>query len=85
MSAPDTTALATAEPAYRSGACTVTTLMVLPARYAPRMLADLLRRLVGCGCGRGRVGKAATVVPDGHGDVVAAEWFIRVWGRMSGL
>lgn len=42
MSASDTTALATATAAYRSGAVTVTTLMIWSARCALEMLADLL-------------------------------------------
>ena len=41
MSAAETTALATATAAYRSGAVTVTTLMILPARCALMMVADL--------------------------------------------
>ena len=41
MSASDTTALATATAAYRSGAVTVTMLMILSARCALTMLADL--------------------------------------------
>ena len=41
LSASDTTARATAAAAYRSGALTVTTLMILSARCA-LMLADLL-------------------------------------------
>src|SRR5438045_6940806 len=41
FSASETTARATATAAYRPGAVTVTTLMILPARYALIMLADL--------------------------------------------
>ena len=41
MSASVTTALATAMAAYRWGAVTVTTLMILPARCALMMLTDL--------------------------------------------
>jgi hypothetical protein len=43
LSASETTALATATAAYRSGAVTVTTLMTLSARCALMMLADLLQ------------------------------------------
>ena len=41
MSAPETTARATATAAYRPGASTVTTLMMVPAVCALTMLADL--------------------------------------------
>jgi hypothetical protein len=33
----------------------------------------------------GRAGKGTAIAPDGHGDVVAAEWFVHVWHRTSGV
>ena len=86
LSASDTTAPASATAAYRSGAVTVTTLMILSARCALMMLADLLHAdWPGCRRERGRVGKVASTAPDGYGDVVAAEWFVHVWHGKSGL
>ena len=66
----------------------MTTLMILSARCALMMLADLPHAaLVGCRRERGRVGKVAAIAPDTHGDAVAAKWSVHVWHRnpVSGI
>ncbi len=64
----------------------MTTLMILSARCALMMLADLPHAaLVGCRRERGRVGKVTAIAPCSDGDVVAAEWSVHVWHRKPGL
>ena len=86
MSASDTTALATATAAYRWGAVTVTTLMILSARCALMILADLPHAAWSAAAANAAgVGTVAAIAPYSDGDVVAAEWFVHVWHRKSGL
>ena len=63
LSASDTTARATVTAAYRSGACTVTMLMILSSMCALTMLADLRHAALSAATGeRDRVGKLAVLV-----------------------
>jgi hypothetical protein len=85
LRASDTTALAAAAVAYRSGALTVTTLMIWPGRYALTMLADLPQAArPAAAVNAAGSGEAAAIAPGSHGDVVAAERFVYVGRGTSG-
>jgi|HubBroStandDraft_6_1064221.scaffolds.fasta_scaffold435262_2 hypothetical protein len=85
LSASETTALATATAACRSGAVTGTTLMTLSARCALMMLADLLQAAwPAAAADTAGIREVAAVAPGGHGDGVAAEWFVHARHGTSG-
>ena len=85
FSASETTARATATAACRPGAVTVTTLMILSARCALMMLADLRHAAWSAAAANAAGSGWGAAVRDCHSDVVAAEWFVHVWHRTSGL
>ena len=86
MSAPATTASATATAAARSGAATLTAQMISPAACALTTLA-FLHAAAPAGGGRecGGVGLTAAVAGDPDGDVIQAGRFVHAWHGKRGI
>jgi hypothetical protein len=85
LSASETTARATATAADRSGAWTVTTLMIFSHVCAHDALIPARCGLPGCGGEPGRIRTAAAIGGHGHGDVVPDGWFSHARNDKSGI